>query len=300
MLEARNLGKFYNGIPAVKGVNFTVSPGQVLGLLGPNGSGKSTTVSMVTCLLEPTIGQVLFNGEGINRAPLEYKAKIGYVPEEAHLYTYLTGPEYLELIGQLRGIAAPVLNAKIAAFMQIFGLEDDRYSQMSAYSKGMRQKILISAALLHDPEIIVFDEPNSGLDVTSSLVLRSLVQELASSGKIIIYSSHVLEVVEKVCTDVLILHDSKVVAHDSVSRLRELMTLPSLEQVFRKVVVGGRRRPGRPRRRGDHAAVISEQRQTQLLARTFFSRMFESELMPAGLPQVQLVVSSSRSSAPPR
>ena len=237
MLEARNLGKFYNGIPAVKGVNFTVSPGQVLGLLGPNGSGKSTTVSMVTCLLEPTIGQVLFNGEGINRAPLEYKAKIGYVPEEAHLYTYLTGPEYLELIGQLRGIAAPVLNAKIAAFMQIFGLEDDRYSQMSAYSKGMRQKILISAALLHDPEIIVFDEPNSGLDVTSSLVLRSLVQELASSGKIIIYSSHVLEVVEKVCTDVLILHDSKVVAHDSVSRLRELMTLPSLEQVFRRVVV---------------------------------------------------------------
>ena len=237
MLEARDLGKFYSGIPAVKGVNFTLRRGDVLGLLGPNGSGKSTTVSMITCLLEPTTGQVLLDGEPVDRAPLEYKARIGYVPEEAHLYTYLTGPEYLELVGQLRGIAPRVLQDKIGAFLRIFGLEDDRYAQMSAYSKGMRQKILISAALLHDPDIIVLDEPNSGLDVTSSLVLRSLVQELAAAGKMIVYSSHVLEIVEKVATDVLILHDSKVVAHDSVSRLRDLMALPSLEQVFRKVVI---------------------------------------------------------------
>ena len=237
MLEVRNLGKFYSGIPAVKDVNFTVQRGNILGLLGPNGSGKSTTVSMITSLLEPTTGRVFLDGQPIDDAPLEYKARIGYVPEEAHLYTYLTGPEYLELVGQLRGIAPRVLQEKIEAFMRIFGLEDDRYSQMSAYSKGMRQKILISAALLHDPEIIVLDEPNSGLDVTSSLVLRSLVQELAAAGKMIVYSSHVLEIVEKVATDVLILHDSKVVAHDSVSRLRDLMALPSLEQVFRKVVV---------------------------------------------------------------
>ena len=237
MLEVRNLGKFYAGIPAVKDVNFTVHRGNILGLLGPNGSGKSTTVSMITSLLEPTTGRVFLDGQPIDDAPLEYKARIGYVPEEAHVYTYLTGPEYLELVGQLRGIAPRVLQEKIDAFMRIFGLEDDRHSQMSAYSKGMRQKILISAALLHDPEIIVLDEPNSGLDVTSSLVLRSLVQELAAAGKMIVYSSHVLEIVEKVATDVLILHDSKVVAHDSVSRLRDLMALPSLEQVFRKVVV---------------------------------------------------------------
>jgi ABC-2 type transport system ATP-binding protein len=237
MLEARNLSKYYSGIPAVKDVNFTVRPGDILGLLGPNGSGKSTTVSMITSLLEPTTGQVLLDGESINNSPLEYKARVGYVPEEAHLYTYLTGPEYLELVGQLRGIAPRVLERKIDAFLHIFGLEDDRYAQMSAFSKGMRQKILISAALLHDPDIVVLDEPNSGLDVTSSLVLRSLVQELAAGGKMIIYSSHVLEIVEKVATDVLILHDSRVVAHDSVSRLRDLMALPSLEDVFKKVVV---------------------------------------------------------------
>ena len=232
MLEARNLGKYYSGIPAVKGVNFTVKSGEVLGLLGPNGSGKSTTVSMITSLLEPTTGQLLLDGEPVNRAPIQYKAKIGYVPEEAHLYTYLTGPEYLELVGQLRGIAREPLQEKISRFIRIFGLEDDQYAQMSAYSKGMRQKILISAALLHDPDIVVLDEPNSGLDVTSSLILRSLVQELAAAGKMIIYSSHVLEIVEKVATDVLILHDSKVVAHDSVTRLRDLMALPSLEDVF--------------------------------------------------------------------
>jgi ABC-2 type transport system ATP-binding protein len=236
MLEARNLGKFYSGIPAVKDVNFTVARGQILGLLGPNGSGKSTTVSMITCLLEPTTGQVLLDGVPVDLAPLDYKSKVGYVPEEAHLYTYLTGPEYLELIGQLRGLDSQILHRKIGAFLEVFGLEDDRHAAMSAYSKGMRQKILISAALLHDPEIVVLDEPNSGLDVTSTLILRSLVQELSAAGKMIIYSSHVLEIVERVATDVLILHESRVVAHDSVAKLRDLMALPSLEQVFRKVV----------------------------------------------------------------
>lgn len=237
MLEARGLSKFYAGIPAVKDVNFTVKRGEVLGLLGPNGSGKSTTVSMMTGLIDPTVGQVLLDGQSISLGPLEYRAKLGYVPEEAHLYTYLTGPEYLELIGQLRGVKQDALTGKIDAFMRIFGLHDDRYAQMSAYSKGMRQKILISAALLHDPEIVVFDEPGSGLDVTSLLVLRTLVQGLAASGKIVIYSSHELEMVERVATDVMILYDSVVVAHDPVSRLRELMALPSLEQVFKKVAV---------------------------------------------------------------
>jgi len=237
MLEARGLSKFYAGIPAVKDVNFRLERGGVLGLLGPNGSGKSTTVSMVTTLIEPTVGQVLLDGVSVSLDLLGYKTRIGYVPEEAHLYTYLTGPEYLEFVGQLRGLRQRVLNEKIASFMHIFNLEDDRYAPMSAYSKGMRQKILISAALLHDPEIIVLDEPGSGLDVTSSLVLRSLVQQLAAAGKMVIYSSHVLESVERVATDVLILHDSQVVAHDSVFRLRELMALPSLEQVFKKVVL---------------------------------------------------------------
>jgi ABC-2 type transport system ATP-binding protein len=237
MLEARSLTKYYVAAPAIRDVSFTVAPGGILGLLGPNGSGKSTTVSILTGLLEPSGGSVFLNGQPVRDALLDYKTRIGYVPEEAVLYTYLTGPEYLALIGGLRGIPPRRLYEKIHGLLHLFGLQDDVYAPMSAYSKGMRQKILISAALLHDPEIIILDEPNSGLDVTTSLVLRRLVQRLAAEGRMVIYSSHVLEIVEQVATDVLILHEGRVVAHDSVLRLRELMALSSLEEVFRNLVI---------------------------------------------------------------
>jgi ABC-2 type transport system ATP-binding protein len=237
MLEAHGLTKYYSAIPAIRDVSFRITPGGVLGLLGPNGSGKSTTVSIVTGLLEPSGGSVRLDGRDVRDDLLEYKARIGYVPEEAVLYSYLTGPEYLSLVGHLRGLRDAVLRRRIDGFLQLFNLQDDAEAAMSAYSKGMRQKILISAALLHDPSIIVLDEPNSGLDVTTTLVLRSLVQALAAEGRIIVFSSHVLESVEQVATDVLILHDGRVVAHDSVVRLRELMQLPSLEQVFRTLVI---------------------------------------------------------------
>jgi ABC-2 type transport system ATP-binding protein len=237
MLEAQGLTKFYSAIPAVRDVSFRLEGGGILGLLGPNGSGKSTTVSMLAALLEPSGGKVLLDGEDVRLDVIAYKAAIGYVPEEAVLYTYLTGPEYLSLIGSLRGIPAGTLQDRIDGFLTLFNLKDDVHAPMSAYSKGMRQKILISAALLHNPRIIILDEPNSGLDVTTTLLLRSLVQTLAREGRMIVYSSHLLEVIEQVATDVLILHDGQVVAHDSVARLRSLMALPSLEQVFRTLVI---------------------------------------------------------------
>jgi ABC-2 type transport system ATP-binding protein len=237
MLEAQHLTKYYGATPAVRDVTFQLRPGGVLGLLGPNGSGKSTTVSMLTALLEPSGGQVLFDGIDVRDAPVDYKARIGYVPEEAVLYTYLTGPEYLSLVGNLRGLAPATLERRIDAFLQIFGLADDADAPMSAYSKGMRQKILISAALLHNPAIVVLDEPNSGLDVTTTLVLRSLVHALAAEGRMIVYSSHVLETVEQVATDVIILQEGRVVAHDSVARLRMLADVGSLEQVFRTLLI---------------------------------------------------------------
>jgi len=237
MLEARGLTKYYSAIPAVRDVTFTLRPGGVLGLLGPNGSGKSTTVSILTGLLEPSSGLVLLDGEDVRDNLLEYKAKIGYVPEEAVLYSYLTGPEYLSLVGGLRGLPPRRVQEKIDGFLDLFGLQDDAHAPMSAYSKGMRQKILISAALLHDPLVIILDEPNSGLDVTMALILRRLVQTLAREGRMVVYSSHVLEIVEQVATDVIILHDGRVVAHDSAAHLRELMKLSSLEEVFKTLVI---------------------------------------------------------------
>jgi ABC-2 type transport system ATP-binding protein len=237
MLEARGLTKYYSAIPAARDVSFTLRRGEVLGLLGPNGSGKSTTVSMLVGLTEPSGGNVWFDGRDVSEDLLGYKAKLGYVPEEAVLYSYLTGPEYLTLVGNLRGLAPRTIRQRVDGFLALFGLAEDAHAPMSAYSKGMRQKILISAALLHDPAIIVLDEPDSGLDVMTMLVLRSLVRALAADGRLIIYSSHVLQVIEQVATNVLILHESRVVGYDSVARLHSLPDLPSLEQVFRQLVV---------------------------------------------------------------
>jgi ABC-2 type transport system ATP-binding protein len=237
MLQADRLTKYYGGSAAVRDVSFTVAPGQVLGYLGPNGSGKSTTVKLLTGLLEPTSGRVLFNGTPIRDCLLEYRSLLGYVPEEPHVYGYLTGPEFLTLIGRLRGVPAHVLEDRIDQLLQIWGLTDARYASLGSYSKGMRQKILISAALLHNPRIVIFDEPDAGLDVTAMLVLRSIVHRLAGDGRIILYSSHVISTVEQLCSDVVILHDGTVVAHDTAGRLRDLMSLPSLEAVFRRLAV---------------------------------------------------------------
>ena len=237
MLEVRGLTKYYSAVPAVDEVSFTVRPGEVLGYLGPNGSGKSTTVKMIAGLLEPTRGQVLFHGRNIQADLCGFKSRYGYVPEEPYVYPYLTGREYLLLAGRLRCMPEKLLAAKADALLRLLGLESDRHSVMSSYSKGMRQKVLIAAALLHDPQVVILDEPCSGLDVESTLVLRSLVRTLAEQGKVIVYSSHVLDMVEKICSDVIILHHGQVAAQDTVDRLRELASAASLEQVFAGLAV---------------------------------------------------------------
>jgi ABC-2 type transport system ATP-binding protein len=237
MLEVRAVTKRYGALTAVSRVSFTVGPGEVLGYLGPNGSGKSTTVKMLVGLMPPTTGAILFDGEDIQSNLPAYKAQVGYVPEEAHVYTYLTGPEYLRLVGRLRGIEPAVLERKIDRLLGIFRLDTDRHALLSAYSKGMRQKILLSAALLHNPRILVLDEPASGLDVSTALVLRGVVRTLAANGRLVFYSSHELETIEKISTRVIILRSGEVVADDSAARLRELMQAPSLEDVFSQLAV---------------------------------------------------------------
>ncbi len=232
MLEARSLTKYYEHTAAVRQVSFTLRPGEILGFLGPNGAGKTTTVRMLTGLIEPSEGQIFYQGRTVYDDFTAFQRRIGYVPEEAHLYPHLTGREYLQLTGRLRGMPRRVLEPKMDEFLRLFDLWDDRHTPLASYSKGMRQKILLSAALLHDPELLILDEPFSGLDVTSALMLRSLFGVLASRGKMILYSSHVLEVVEKICSNVLILRKGEVVAYDSIGRLRELMSQPSLEGVF--------------------------------------------------------------------
>jgi ABC-2 type transport system ATP-binding protein len=236
MLEAAHLTKIYAGIPAVESVSFRISPGEILGYLGPNGSGKSTTVKMLTGLLQPTRGEILLDGQPLAQNPVAYKLRLGYVPEEPQLYSFLSGREYLQLTGRLRGLVQPALDRKIDVLLALLGLSTARFSAIASYSKGMRQKVLLASALLHDPDLVILDEPFSGLDVSAAQVLKAVLKGLASAGKMILYSSHVLEVVEKVATRVIILHKGRIVADGSVAELRSMMTLPSLEQIFTQLV----------------------------------------------------------------
>jgi ABC-2 type transport system ATP-binding protein len=236
MLEVKDVTKKYNNIPVVKKISFCVKPGEMLGYLGPNGAGKSTTVKMLAGFLEPSDGYIYINGKRINDDLAAYKEKIGYVPENSELYNHLSGQEYLQLVGRLRQIPDDCLDKKIKGLMELFGLAVDMYLPIANYSKGMRQKVLIAGALLHDPDLLLLDEPLSGLDISTTLVFKEILSQLADLGKIIIYSSHILEVVEKICNRVIIINKGTIVADDSVGQLSYLMRLPSLESIFKELV----------------------------------------------------------------
>jgi len=231
-LEARNLVKCYTSVPAVSDVSFSLNSGEVLGCLGPNGSGKSTTVRMLIGLSEPTHGEVLFCDKSIQLNLVGYRKLLGYVPEEANLYPFLSGWEYLELVGTLRGMQTVMLAKRINTMLELFSLHASRHLAIGSYSKGMRQRILLIAALLHNPDLLVLDEPLSGLDVTSALIFKNLIKLLGERGKAVFYCSHVLEVVEKVCSHVMILRKGRVLAYGSASELQKVAGQPNLEHAF--------------------------------------------------------------------
>jgi len=234
MLEARGLTKRYGGLLAVDRVNFSVQHGEVLGYLGPNGSGKSTTVNMIVGLLQPGSGTIALNGKSQADDPVGYKERIGYVPEEPFLYTHLTAAEYLTLVGRLRGMPQDALDRKVTELLKLFLLWDARYSTMTAFSKGMRQRVLLAAALLHNPDLLVLDEPFSGLDVNASLLFRSLITMFAAQGRMILFSTHRFDMVEKVCTRAVILSKGRLVAEHVVSASRQGDSA-SLESLFHRV-----------------------------------------------------------------
>jgi ABC-2 type transport system ATP-binding protein len=236
MLELQHLYRSFRTIPAIEDISFKVAPGEIIGFLGPNGAGKSTTVKIITGMLRPDEGRVLFEGNDVRDDMVAFRSVLGYVPEEAHLYSYLSGLEYLQLVGRLRGIGEALLEAKAARLLKLLNLESWQYSPISTYSKGMRQRVLIAAALLHDPKLLIFDEPLSGLDVVSSRLFKDLLELLAAEGKAILYISHVLEVVEQVCNRVIVIAKGKILADARPSELTQLMSLPNLESVFSQLV----------------------------------------------------------------
>src|SRR5262245_4122271 len=210
MLQARGLTKRYGGLLALNDVSFEIHPGEIVGYLGPNGSGKTTAVNLVVGLLEPSAGTLFLNGVPVSRDPEAYRARIGYVPEEPYLYTHLTAGEYLTLVGRLRGLPERSLAEKTSRLLHLLQLHDSRYKTMSAFSKGMRQRTLVAVALLHDPDLLVLDEPFSGLDVNAGLLFRALLARLAARGKMILFSTHRFDMVEKLCSRVVILSAGRV------------------------------------------------------------------------------------------
>jgi ABC-2 type transport system ATP-binding protein len=236
VLEVKELSKSYRGLPAIDKVSFRVRAGEIVGYVGPNGSGKSTTVKIVTGLLEPNTGQVLFQGESIRNNLQAYRASFGYVPEEAHVYTHLSGLEYLQLVGRLRNMQENLIDLKANRLLSLLGLESWRHSPISLYSKGMKQRVLIAASLLHDPKLLIFDEPLSGLDVVSARLFKDLLQQLAAQGKAILYISHVLEVVELVCHRVIVIAKGKILADAPPAELKNSLALANLESVFAQLV----------------------------------------------------------------
>jgi len=196
-------------------------------------------MKMLTGLLQPTHGQVLWCGASIQRDLLQYRKRLGYVPEEPDLYPFLTGWEYLELVGTLRGLPRKSLTAKIDALLALFSLAPHRHSAVASYSRGMRQRIVLIASLLHDPSLLILDEPLSGLDVTSAMIVKDLIKTLGERGKAILYCSHVLEVVEKVCSHIIVLRKRRTLAYGHPSELMKSAGQSSLEHAFAHLVEGG-------------------------------------------------------------
>jgi ABC-2 type transport system ATP-binding protein len=234
MLEARGLTKRYGAFLALDRVDFQVRRGEILGYLGPNGSGKSTTVNTVVGLIEPSAGSLWLDGVHSSDDPVAYKRRIGYVPEEPHLYTHLTATEYLMLVGRLRGLTERTLAEKVPALLRLLLLWDSRYGTMAAYSKGMRQRVLLAAALMHNPDLLVLDEPFSGLDVTAGLLFRTLLRLFAAGDRMVLFSTLRFDIVEQLCSRVMILSGGRIAAEHDVASFRDARS-PSLEEVFVRV-----------------------------------------------------------------
>ena len=223
----------YDYVEVLHRISFSLRQGEVVGLLGPNGAGKSTTIKLIAGILAPGSGAIEVAGLPLPERAVDVKQRIGYVPEAAALFESLTGQEFLELSGRLHGVDESILQFRIREILEAFGLASERSSRLDTYSKGMRQKVLIAAALLHNPELILLDEPLSGLDVNAAIMIKDLIASLASDGKTIIYSSHVLDVVEKVCDRVLIIHQGSLIADGTLDSLKADTRQQSLEDVFR-------------------------------------------------------------------
>ncbi|QXM07437.1 ABC transporter ATP-binding protein [Crassaminicella indica] len=227
--------RYGSGEDVLKGINVEIYPGQIIGYIGPNGAGKSTTVKIILGILDNYRGKIEIFGNDISVDKISYKRRIGYVPETAEIYDNLTAYEYLTFLGEVYGMEIETVENKAKKLMGLFGIEEHFYDRISSYSKGMKQKLLIISSLLHNPDILFLDEPLSGLDANSVMVFKEILSSLAKEGKTIFYSSHIMEVVEKISHRILLLNNGQIVADGTFEELKEKSREGSLEEIFNQL-----------------------------------------------------------------
>ena len=232
IISLKNVYKSYGHKQVLKGINLSIYPGQVIGYIGPNGAGKSTTVKILCGLISDYEGEVLIDGINLQDDPIAVKAKIGYVPELAELYDVLTPFEFLSFMAELYNMPLELAADRITRMLKAFGLEVNMHDRMDTFSKGMRQKVLITSGFLHNPDIIILDEPLSGLDANSVIIVKDLISKLAKDGKTIFYCSHMMDVVEKVSDRIILINEGVVIADGSFEELKQQQGNQSLEQIF--------------------------------------------------------------------
>ena len=232
MIETQHLRREYGGRPALHDLTLRVEPGEILGFLGPNGAGKSTTVKILTGMIKPDAGRATVAGFDVVRDPLAVKRRVGYVPESAALYESLSAREYLELIGSLYHLPAAGTAQRVEELLERFGLSQAIDQRLSEFSKGMKQKVLIASALMHRPEVLFLDEPLTGLDANAALIVKELIRGLAGQGRTIFFCSHVLEVVERICTRIVIINQGRVIADGTANEIAAAAGGTTLEAAF--------------------------------------------------------------------
>lgn len=232
VIEIKSLGVNYGDKEVLKNIDLDVYKGTIIGYIRPNGAGKSTTIKILLGLNRNYSGEVKIFGQDIKNQNYNFKKNIGYVPEVAKLYENLTAREYLTFIGQLYNLSYDDCDKKAHALMEILGIEHAYESRLSSFSKGMKQKVIIISALMHNPDILFLDEPLSGLDANSVLIIKEIISKLRDEGKTIFYSSHIMEVVEKISDRILLLKDGRIIADGNFDEIKKLNNKESLEEVF--------------------------------------------------------------------
>lgn len=235
LISIRDLRMKFEEKYVLNGIDLEVYPGQIIGYIGPNGAGKSTTVKIMLGLVDGYDGEVRILGQSPKDGDVEYKRRIGYVPEIAEIYDTLTAREYLTFIGELYGMTAQDAESKARRLLEQFGLGHVLDTRIATFSKGMKQKVLITSSLLHNPDILFLDEPLSGLDANSVMVVKELLAILAANGKTIFYSSHIMEVVEKISSRIILLDGGRIVADGTFEELKDRSQEGSLEQIFNQL-----------------------------------------------------------------